>query len=300
MSLPPSPKAYRYNATDHLTRTDSLSQYSDQGYHPEVLTVWLHRTLEDLHASNSITFTTTLRLFMLQSRVRVLVAMGDCSQSGGDTEVLDATRAIFSVSCTPDDLQDLSAAMGTFPPNSSSDQELFRALLYTHREWEKRRTQTTPGRSGARQRRRRELFKRRYSACENTPELRELAPGLECWGVDVVSEDESSGEDSGYFIRRIEWRSAEVTTFMRSLDAIDLSRRFVKGKLGRGSVPRERYPSLRLGSTTPKPRLPLNFYSKAWWETLRDDEKESLQAKEPLGLRFSGEVQRTVDRFEVG
>lgn len=236
--------------------------------------------------------------------------MSDCGQSEGETEALDAARTNFSVSCTPGDLQDLSAVMGTFPPNSSSDHELFRGLLHTHREWEKRQAQTAPARSGARQRRRREvfvefshaepsfspsqLFKRRCSACEKTPELKELAPDFQSWGVDIVSEDESSGEDSGYFIRRVEWRSAEVTTFMRSLDAIDLSHRFSKGKCGRGSVPRERYPSLRRGSTTPKLGLPLNFYSKAWWGTLGEGEKESLKVKEPLELKFSEEVQRCV------
>jgi len=113
--------------------------------------------------------------------------------------------------------------------------------------------------------------------------------------VDIVSEDESSGEDSGYSIKRIEWRSAEVTIFMRSLDAIYLSGRFTEGKCGRGSMPRERYPSLRQGFTTPKPGLPLNFYNRAWWEVLGEDEKRSLDVRTSLGLQLSKDVQRCVN-----
>lgn len=140
-----------------------------------------------------------------------------------------------------------------------------------------------------------QLFKRRCVACDATPELRKFSSDFQNWGVDIVSEDESGGEDSGYSITRIEWRSAEVTTFMRSLDAIYLSSRFAEGKCGRGSVPRERYPSLRRELTAPKPRLPLNFYNKAWLEVLGEGERMSLDAREPLSLQIPEEVQRCVN-----
>lgn len=140
-----------------------------------------------------------------------------------------------------------------------------------------------------------QLFKRRCAACDATPELRKFTPDLQSWGVDIVSEDDSGGEDSGYSIRRIEWRSAEVTTFMRSLDAIYLSSRFAGGKCGRGSVPRERYPSLRQEYTVPKPRLPLNFYNEAWLEALGESKKRSLDVKEPLSLQLSEGVQQCVN-----
>lgn len=82
---------------------------------------------------------------------------------------------------------------------------------------------------------------------------------------------------------------------MRSLDAIYLSSRYKDGKCGRGSVPRERYPSLRHHSVTPKPGLPLNFYNKSWWECLGEDEKRLLDAKESLNLELSEEVKRSVE-----
>ena len=82
---------------------------------------------------------------------------------------------------------------------------------------------------------------------------------------------------------------------MRSLDAVYLSSRYKNGKCGRGSVPRERYPSLRHKSDTPKPGLPLNFYNKSWLESLGEGEKRSLGAKESLNLELPEEVKQSVN-----
>jgi hypothetical protein len=127
------------------------------------------------------------------------------------------------------------------------------------------------------------------------PGLAEFAGYLDNWGMDLVSEDESSGEDSGYSIIRINWRSAAATSFLRSLDAVYLSSRYKDGKPGRGSVPRERYPCLRYKSSMPKPGLPLNVYNKLWWEGLGEDEKRLLDAREPLNLELPSDVKRSVN-----
>jgi hypothetical protein len=82
---------------------------------------------------------------------------------------------------------------------------------------------------------------------------------------------------------------------MRSLDAVHLSGRYKDGKCGRGSVPRERYPSLKHKPTTPTPGLPINFYNKSWWESLEEDEKKSLDASESLNLELPDEVKRSVN-----
>lgn len=140
-----------------------------------------------------------------------------------------------------------------------------------------------------------QLYKRRCQACNVTPELATFAGHVENWGVDVVSEDESCGEDSGYSISRITWRSAAATSFLRSMDAIYLSTRYKDGKCGRGSVPRERYPCLRTKSIEPKSGLPLNFYNKSWLDSLGEEEKRSLDAREPLNFELPETVKKQVN-----
>lgn len=91
--------------------------------------------------------------------------MGHCAQVGDGTEDVGTPRTAFPFACTPNDLQDLSAVMQTFPPSSSTYHEFFRALLYAHREWEKRRTRTIPARPSTRKRRRKAVLLYLLSPC---------------------------------------------------------------------------------------------------------------------------------------
>lgn len=91
--------------------------------------------------------------------------MGHCAQVGDGMEDGDTLCTAFPFVCTPNDFQDLSAVMQTFPPSSSTYHEFFRALLYAHREWEKRRTRTIPARPSTRERRRKAVSLYLLSQC---------------------------------------------------------------------------------------------------------------------------------------
>ena len=95
-----------------------------------------------------------------------------------------------------------------------------------------------------------------------------------------TSEDEKDPRDliripPRYVIRKLEWRSAELMRFLRTLDLLHLSTRFTsKGRPTQGNWPRHRVEGRVVDDTSPVIKgLPLNFYDPDWFLDLDPEQR---------------------------
>ena len=91
-----------------------------------------------------------------------------------------------------------------------------------------------------------------------------------------------------YLIHKLEWRSAELTRFLRTLDLLHISTRFTeKGQPTPGNWPRYRVHSSIVDNISPVVKgLPLNFYDSEWLLDLDPEHRAQLGDKPPLELKM--------------
>lgn len=95
-----------------------------------------------------------------------------------------------------------------------------------------------------------------------------------------------------FLVQRLGWRSKEVTTWLRVIDALYMTHRFsLKGRASRGNWVRQRIDSGEVDwSRFPVSGLPENFYDPAWLRGLSQDKRNKLDVQPPVSLEYSAEV----------
>jgi hypothetical protein len=110
-----------------------------------------------------------------------------------------------------------------------------------------------------------------------------------------VSEDESDHGGKGgalqgrqYKIRELQWRSPEVTKWLRTMDLIYAGTKINKDNTrGPGNQFRQRYPSSLKQFGTPIKGLPRNFYDARWLGRQNPMELEDLRVQPEVNIEFS-------------
>ena len=99
------------------------------------------------------------------------------------------------------------------------------------------------------------------------------------------SDNGSSAKTSDYVIKRMPWRSRYLTELLRHIDK-DRNKTNGLGSRCRGNAPRSRVwlPGAPASTREAPPRLPLNFYDKAWYDNLSRRDERELQAADEVEL----------------
>lgn len=112
-----------------------------------------------------------------------------------------------------------------------------------------------------------------------------------------MSGDESdhAGGHPRYVIRKLNWRSDEVTNVLRVLDALVLVSHWTSdGRPRPGKFPHVRIHSDRIETLAAVPNLPRNFYRSDWLKTLDKYERRELNMGKPVDLTLPSRVLRYV------
>ncbi|KAI0291477.1 hypothetical protein BC826DRAFT_955745 [Russula brevipes] len=155
--------------------------------------------------------------------------------------------------------------------------------------------------TSARRTRRQGLAQRRGEVLAAYEELRAIAPHLNMLGVDGMSGDESdhSGGHRRYVIRKISWRSDEVTSVLRVLDALALVAHWSRdGRPRPGKFPHARIASDRTENREPVRNLPRNFYRSDWLDALDKYERRELNIGAPIELALPSRVLSLAHRYK--
>jgi hypothetical protein len=110
-----------------------------------------------------------------------------------------------------------------------------------------------------------------------------------------MSGDESDhgGGHWRYVIRKLNWRSDEVTNVLRVLDALALVSHWTgDGRPRPGKFPHVRIHSDRIETREPICNLPRNFYRSDWLNTLDKYERRKLNMGKPVDLTLPSRVLR--------
>jgi hypothetical protein len=102
-----------------------------------------------------------------------------------------------------------------------------------------------------------------------------------------MSGDESdhSGGRRRYVVRKLNWRSDEVTNVLRVLDALALVSHWTgDGRPRAGKFPHVRIDSNKVEDRDPVYGLPLNFYKREWLATLDKYERKALNIGKAVKL----------------
>jgi hypothetical protein len=147
-----------------------------------------------------------------------------------------------------------------------------------------------------------QLIQSRRQACDMEPDLSHFR-----YYVDKLAEsDGMSGDETDhcgirpirgqrkFFVIRPEWRSKDVTKWLRAIDKVYVYHRFSKdGRASRGNWVRQRIDSGRLDSTRRAvPGLPKNFYDATWLESLSNAARVELRIQPEISLRYSPTVKK--------
>lgn len=142
-----------------------------------------------------------------------------------------------------------------------------------------------------------QLTRQRYLAAQTHSHLVAHAPILSVLGFSGNSEDESEHEDGERRFRIVEpdWRSAELTKWLRVFDGIYSSTKFNDAnRPSRGNWTRIRIPPLPgapKSNRKPPHHLPRNFFRPGYIESLLDHEVEKLDIDDKdYNLTHSEEV----------
>ena len=147
-----------------------------------------------------------------------------------------------------------------------------------------------------------QLIQSRKQACDTEPDLSHFR----CYVDKLAEGDGMSGDETDhrgtqpikgqrkYFVVRPEWRSRDVTRWLRIIDEVYVYHRFSEdGRASRGNWVRQRIDSGRFdGARRPVSGLPKNFYDAAWLETLSNKARAELQMQPEISLRHSPTVKR--------
>jgi hypothetical protein len=110
-----------------------------------------------------------------------------------------------------------------------------------------------------------------------------------------MSGDESdhSGGHRCYVVRKLNWRSDEVTGVLRVLDALALiSHWTVDGRPRPGKFPHARIDSDRVENRDPVHNLPRNFYRPDWLATRDKHERRMLNIGKPVEITLPSQLLR--------
>jgi hypothetical protein len=114
-----------------------------------------------------------------------------------------------------------------------------------------------------------------------------------------MSGDESdhSGGHRRYVVRKLNWRSDDVTAVLRVLDALALVSHWTSdGRPRPGKFPHVRIDSDRVENRDPVRNLPRNFYRADWLNTLDKYERRELNIGKPFTLAFPDRLLRCVTK----
>lgn len=112
-----------------------------------------------------------------------------------------------------------------------------------------------------------------------------------------MSGDESdhSGGRRRYVVRKLQWRSNDVTNTLRVLDALALVSHWTSdGRPRPGKFPHVRIDSTRVEDRDPVRNLPRNFYKVDWLNTLDEHELRELNMGKPIDLNLPDHILRCV------
>ena len=147
-----------------------------------------------------------------------------------------------------------------------------------------------------------QIARRRGEVLEAFEELRDIRPHLNKLEVDGMSGDESdhAGGHRRYVIRKLNWRSDEVTNILRVLDALALVSHWTSdGRPRPGKFPHVRIHSDRVETREPVYNLPRNFYRSDWLNTLDKYECRDLNMGKPVDLTLPSRVLRYVTSLSM-
>jgi hypothetical protein len=124
-----------------------------------------------------------------------------------------------------------------------------------------------------------------------------MAAHLNKLGVDGMSGDESDHASGHrrYVVCKLNWRSNEITSVLRVLDALALVFHWTSnGRPKPGKFPHVQIDSDRLEIREPVRNLPRNFYNSDWLNTLDKYERQALNMGKPIELAISSRLLRCV------
>ena len=133
-------------------------------------------------------------------------------------------------------------------------------------------------------------------------ELQDIAGHLNKLSADEMSGDKSDHLDSHrcYVVRKLNWRSDEVTNMLRALDALVLVSHWTKdGRPRAGKFPHVRLHSDMVEDRDPVPNLPRNFYHAEWLDKLDEYELRELHMSKPVDLTLPPRVLQYVATFPI-
>ncbi|KIK13089.1 hypothetical protein PISMIDRAFT_119568, partial [Pisolithus microcarpus 441] len=129
------------------------------------------------------------------------------------------------------------------------------------------------------------LYGRRLQTAYEYKEIKDHAVAIvESLGQDGMSSDESDHEghrgEATYYILDKDWRSKQVTSWLRMLDSLHLRLRYNGNwQVTAGAWPHFRMAGLKESEGSPVEGLPIDFYCRNWYGAQNAFMKEQLQAK---------------------
>jgi hypothetical protein len=129
------------------------------------------------------------------------------------------------------------------------------------------------------------LYTRRLQTAYEYREIKDHAVAIvESLGQDGMSSDESDHEghrgEATYYILDKDWRSKQVTAWLRMLDSLHLRLRYNgKWQATAGAWPHCRMTSLKESDGPPVKGLPVDYYSRNWYVAQDAFAREQLRAE---------------------
>lgn len=145
-----------------------------------------------------------------------------------------------------------------------------------------------------------QIAQRRGQVLAAYGELRDIAGHLNKLGAEGMSGDESDHLNGHrrYVIRKLNWRSDEVTHMLRALDALVLVSHWTSdGRPRPGKFPHIRLHSDKVENREPVRNLPRNFYHPEWLETLDKYERRELNMSKSVELTLPPRLSKYVATF---
>lgn len=103
-----------------------------------------------------------------------------------------------------------------------------------------------------------------------------------------------TGGQRKFLVVHPQWRSKEVTNWLRTIDKVYVRHRFSQdGRASRGNWVRQRVDSGRSDNgCRPVSGLPKNFYDGTWLRTLSERARAELRMQPEISLKHSSTIQR--------
>ncbi|PSR80946.1 hypothetical protein PHLCEN_2v6581 [Hermanssonia centrifuga] len=160
------------------------------------------------------------------------------------------------------------------------------------------------GTRGVRRARRTKLAQRRLSAVKEEDWPLKMRENIDRLGIDGMSGDFSEYRPGGleYVVKKLPWRSVELTHVLRALDLWHLSRRFSKkGKPTKGALPHVRTVKDKQidHDAMPVSGLPRNFYCSSWLALQDNAYITELDIRPPIPLEIPNAIQKQIDCFQL-